>query len=362
MQPVPDQRARAEEAAYSDETSFVALATMVVRHWRMMVLLPLLFGAIAAVSTLTQQRKYTASASFVLNGSEGGTISGAAAIARQFGVDMSSRVGQSPEFFRELLGRTVILRQVVESEYVVPQLDGGTEGGTLIDLYRIEEKPRTPAWQSAVQELRRRMSTSLHKETGVVGLAVTETNPLLAEAVATRILGVLQEFNLEVQRSRALEEGRFVSERLSEARAQLERSEQALQRFLQANRQFLNSPELTFDHERLQRQVAMRQEVYTSLLRLHEQARIDGIRDTPVLTVIDSPEGAALPQGRGTVLRTLLGVLVGLLVAVFLALTIGFARRQRQLHTHDYEEFTQLSRRVVEDVRHPARWWRKRRA
>ena len=66
-------------------------------------------------------------------------------------------------------------------------------------------------------------------------------------------------------------------------------AERAREDFLRQNRGFGNSPELMSEHDRLQRQVAMRQEVYTSLLRSQEQARIDAVRDTPLLAFIDTP-------------------------------------------------------------------------
>jgi uncharacterized protein involved in exopolysaccharide biosynthesis len=108
---------------------------------------------------------------------------------------------------------------------------------------------------------------------------------------------LLNEFNLETRQSQALEEGRFVSARMAEAQEELREAEEALKTFLQQNRQFRNSPELVFEHDRLQRQVAMRQEIFTSLAQSHEQSRIDAVRDTPVITVIASRSARRSPRG-----------------------------------------------------------------
>jgi uncharacterized protein involved in exopolysaccharide biosynthesis len=54
-----------------------------------------------------------------------------------------------------------------------------------------------------------------------------------------------------------------------------------MQAFLQANRQWANSPDLTFQHDRLERDIALRQQVYTTLVQSFEQARISEVRDTP---------------------------------------------------------------------------------
>jgi uncharacterized protein involved in exopolysaccharide biosynthesis len=336
------------------------MASMILRHWWLLMVLPPLFALAAGVWAFSQDRTYSASASFMPYGSDQTSSSGAASLARQFGVDVGGeRTGQSPKFFADLLSRRVILRTTVESSYEVRAADGRATTGTLIDYYQTdgEDGPLQP-WQRAVKRLRRSILTSVSEETGLVELVVKASEPALAEAVASRMLEVLQAHNLTVQRSRALEEGRFVSERLEEAQTQLRQAEDALERFLQQNRQYQNSTDLLFDYERLQRHVMMRQEVYTSLLRLHEQSRIDAIRDTPVLTMIDDPEGAAQPDGRGTILHALLGFLLGGFIAVFAAFSIEFVRRQRATHGRDFEELSKVTHRAVGDVRRLLRWWR----
>ncbi len=45
-----------------------------------------------------------------------------------------------------------------------------------------------------------------------------------------------------------------------------------------------------FEHDRLERPVSMRQELVTAMAQAYEQARVDEVRNTPVITVIDQPE------------------------------------------------------------------------
>ena len=53
------------------------------------------------------------------------------------------------------------------------------------------------------------------------------------------------------------------------------------------------SPQLAFEESRLRRQVQLRQELYVTLRREYETARIEEVNDTPVITVIDA---AVVPQ------------------------------------------------------------------
>jgi uncharacterized protein involved in exopolysaccharide biosynthesis len=343
---------------HEDEISLVEIANTLLRQWRLVVTLPLVVALAVGLWTLGQDPKYAASVSFMPQAGESRTGGGAAALAQQFGVNLGTeRPGQSPQFYVDLLRSRAVLRAAVESEYQVPVENGTIRRGNLIDFFEIKDNgKRLPPWRRAADRLRDRISTSVARETGIVHVTVSASHPALAEQIAERLLEILNTFNMEVRQGRAQEEGRFISGRLAEAQDELRAAENALQDFMRQTRDFRNSPELIFQHDRLQRQVAIRQEVYTSLLRSQEEARIDAVRDTPLLTVVDHPTGAAEPKGRGTVLRTMLAFMLGLMVAVVVAFIREATRRGRESQDPHYREFQGLARQAWADLRHPTRW------
>src|SRR5207245_3853543 len=135
--------------------------------------------------------------------------------------------------------------------------------------------------------------------------------------IADRLLAGLNQFNLSARQSQAAAERRFVEGRLEEARASLRAAEDALQRFLQANRQIANSPQLTFQRDRLDRDVTLQQQLVTGLVQQYEDARIREVRDTPVITVIERPAIAVRPDP----LRRVMTVGAGLFVSLFLVIS-----------------------------------------
>lgn len=344
-----------------DEISLVEIASTVLRNWRVVAVLPVLLALLVGVWSFTRDRSYTASASFMPQMSEGRGVGGAAALAQQFGVSLGTeRPGQSPQFYVDLLRSRTLLRQAVESEYLVPAEEGENWSGTLIQYWELgERRGSLPPWRRATESLQQAISPSVNRETGVVQFSVSSEDPVLSEQIAERLLDLLNEYNLEVRQSRALDEGRFISGRLEEAQTALLTAEGALQDFHRHNRQFENSPELIFEQDRLQRHVLMRQEVYTALLRSQEQARIDAVRDIPLFVVIDQPAESAEPEGRGTIMRSLLGLMVGLMLAVFVAFVAEFSRRRREREDPHYREFQSLAREAWDDLRRPGRWMRR---
>lgn len=356
MSEVPNVPSAAPSSAV--ETSLIEITNGILRNWRAVVLLPFVLATAVGVMKLTQKRSYIAIASFVPQSAEGGGGSGAAALAQQFGVSLGTeRAGQSPQFYEGLLRSVTILRRAVESEYHLASDAGESRRGSLIAHWRLDEtEDPTASWRPGVDRLRGSLSTSVRRETGVIDLTVSADEPLLAEQVSARLLELLNDYNLEVRQSRARDEAKFVTDRLAEVQGELRAAEDALEAFIRNNRDFRNSPELTFQRDRLQRQALARQEVYTTLLRAQEQAQIEGMRDTPVLQIIDAPTGSGQPRSRKTVLHTLIAFLIGLLLAVGLATAREVARRDRLNHDPYYGEFEQLVRGIWDDLQHPRQW------
>ncbi len=344
-----------------DEVSLVELVNVLLRRRRLIILLPLAMALVVGIFSVMQPRSYAAGAVFLPEGSSNRQNSGAASLAQQFGISLGGQeVGHSLEFYAELLRGRTLLRGLVESEFVVRDPAGGPDRRqTLIDYYEAEPNGIVPAWQSAIEQLRSQLAVQTDGRTGSVSFTFQDTDPALAEQVATRLIELLNEFNVETRQSQASEEGRFVSERLDEATNELMAAEEDLKQFLRNNRSFANSPELQFEHDRLQRMVALRQEVVSSLSQSLERARIDAVRDTPVLTIVAPPEDSARPQPRGTVLRALVAFVAGVVIACILALLRELGRRMRAELPDQYEEFAALRAETLDDLRRPLRLFRR---
>jgi uncharacterized protein involved in exopolysaccharide biosynthesis len=131
--------------------------------------------------------------------------------------------------------------------------------------------------------------------------------------------------------------------------------ENRLQAFLEVNRDVGNSPLLRFRQERLEREVSVRQAVVSALSQGYEQARIDEVRDIPVITIVEEPRAPALPDSRMVLLRAFLALIAGALLGALLAFLMAFAQATRTDTADELDEFRRLKRATVRDIRRP---WR----
>ncbi len=143
--------------------------------------------------------------------------------------------------------------------------------------------------------------------------------PALAAGIADEFVHRLLLFNRDSRQSQAKSRRVFTESRVHEAEGALTEAEAALRGFYERNRSFDKSPALRFEEGRLRRQLDIRQDLYLSLSRELELARIREADESPVLTVI---EPALVPTRKSAPnrSRTLIGVAV-----VMLGLTASWA-------------------------------------
>ena len=221
----------------------------------------------------------------------------------------------------------------------------------LVELLEVEGKTPQARMQKAARVLERRIDAGTDKTTGIVTLEVEMHSPALAAAVANRLVGLLNEFNLGRRQSQSRQMRLFTERRLAQAERELRQAEQAQMRFLQSNRSYQESPALVFQAARLEREVQLKQDVYATLAKSYEEARIAEVRDTPVLTVIDSAVAPVRPTRPRRVLGIAAALVVGTVLGVALAYAAAARARVREAPTDDYLEF----RAAWDEARRPTR-------
>jgi uncharacterized protein involved in exopolysaccharide biosynthesis len=205
----------------------------------------------------------------------------------------------------------------------------------LAAFLKIEDEDPAAVLESTIKTLRSEViTTSVAAHTsGVITVSARTRSPEVSLEIAQKLLVGLNQFNVSTRRSQAAEERRFTEGRLEATKASLRAAEDALQRFLQGNRQYQGSPELVFQQERLQREVTLQQQIVISLSQQYEDARIREVRDTPVITVIEQPTLPVFSDPKGRALLVIVTTFVSFFLGVAITITRAGWHRQRRLAT-----------------------------
>lgn len=338
-----------EWARSAPPVSMWTRAGVALRRWRMIVVLALVFPVVTAASLLLARRLFTAHTSFVPQESPAASA-GLSQIASQFGFPLAARSGAaSPQFYSDLLMSREILRSVIEARYEV----SGTHpfAGDLVAFLEIKAPTRQLQLRDAMERLRETSRVVLDRGTGVVRLDVTTKSAQMSVAIAQRFLSALNEFNRIQRQSRGRAEREFVEQRMASAQRDLTNAEETLSGFYRRNRRFEDSPELVAEESRLQRQVALRQQLFLTLAQSYESAKIEEVRDTPVLTVLEQPERFVEPKRRGTVRKTFLALILGAGLGIAVALASEVAGNARQDASSEFSRFVRIVGETTDEVR-----------
>lgn len=357
-----EPRAEGVSAVPAEELTLLSLANTILRQRRLVVLASIVAVGLALLLYFTRDPAYRADSVFMPQTSSTGA-SRMAGLAAQLGVDVAGSVDGEPlPFFAGVLQSRELMRSTALTEYRFarnqPPFD--TIAGTLVEIFEVEGETEEERIRRAVGRLADLITTSSDTRTGLVHLTTTAPWPDLATQINRRMLDLLNEFNLERRQSQAGAERLFVENRLAAVRDDVRGAEAQLEAFLERTRRLGTSPQLTLERTRLQRAVEFQQQLYLALAQSYEQARIDEVRNTPVITVIDPPEGSSRSIRMGLIPMVVIAIVLGGFVGVVLAFVREFMQRQQQLDGSAYREFRTLSRDAMGDLVLRGLWSRKR--
>ena len=303
-------------AVTSHGTSRAALAVTLRRRAHFWLGLTLGVAVVAVAGAMLLPRWYTSGASLTVDaGPAMGASAGMLGIASQLGI--ASVGGQSsPLFYGDLLQS-----RSVQDRILTATLPVGRQGRptTLVQLWGGTLSPSAAEWSAARRKLSAHMTTSVNARTGVISFSVDGPSATSAKLMADTALRALNDVIVLLRRQRATSERRFLEARWSDAGDSVRAHEARLRSFYERNR-IVQSPSLQFEEARLRRDIERLAAIYAQLGTQLEQARIQEIRDTPAVGIIDPPIEPARKSSPRYSNFALAGLVAGAFLSLFLAL------------------------------------------
>ncbi len=321
------------EPAPEERVSFLALVNFVLRN----ILLLLVFGAAFALVLVARRAAspeiYTAVATFSTGQEES---PGRLLLGFSLGGGAS---GRSPAFYADLVKSSAILGPLVESK---ARVAGKSAPITLIELYAGNKGSAQALKENAMGAVGSRMQTKISPTTSVITLRVSAANPQLASEIARRVLTEIDLFNTRMRKAQSTSERAFSEERLLDIQQDVRLSENRLRDFLERNREISLSPSLRIEKERLDADVLARRQLYNTVLIAYERAKMEEVRDNPLVTIITEPTPPLQKDAKGLVRQGVLGFFAGFLIATVIAVWKEYLQNIGRTASPEFKEFAQL--------------------
>src|SRR4051812_1012053 len=179
------------------ELTLVDVLNTLLRHWRLVIGLPLLAAVIAAGISLTLRPTYTAMATFVPeNRNQNRLPAAAAGLLGGLGMNFGNQPTESLRFYADVVRSRELLERVLIARYADPRARAGVaDSVTLLQMLGTGGRDRLDSLARAVEKLADLITIRVDDQTSIVRISVQSQYPPLAADVANRIVEYVNDFN-----------------------------------------------------------------------------------------------------------------------------------------------------------------------
>lgn len=316
------------------EINLLDLLNVVFKRWKLIAKICFVVVFLTVVYSLVKTPLYTAEVTILPPSESGisGSLSQLKSVAAQFGLAQGESNLDSPLMYRKVLESRELINRVVQLKYPSP---GDKEKKTLIEIYGLSNEGSTEKrLYSAYKKLLKSMKIKIDNSSMTLTLSIEATDPQLAADIANVMIEELDKINQEIRTAKAKSNKEFIEGRLEDTKKRLRSAEEALKIFREKNRRIEDSPELLIQQGRLKREIELQQEVFITLTREYELAKIQEVKDTPQIYTLSK----AKPPVEKSSPKRKKNVLVSFFLAIFLGIIAAFVLEYKENNKKELNE------------------------
>ena len=230
-------------------------------------------------------------------------------IMSDFGINTGDFLNEKPSFYiPDIVNSRILKKAVINNQWKTMGYDSinlitywGIDDSTKFSLGKIIKKITGKKSTSNLEA--RYMNVAINKlnkqiivekeESGLIVISVLMEEPELAADLANYIASYIKTYVSDITISHSSKHRKFIEERVKYAKKDLADSEDELKEFSENNPYAIDTPELQLDRGRLIRNMEVNQQVYITLRQQYEMARINELKEIPVINVLDYGEASS---------------------------------------------------------------------
>ncbi|GAB4293446.1 MAG: hypothetical protein Kow0098_14310 [Ignavibacteriaceae bacterium] len=230
------------------------------------------------------------------------TLSSLSGLASLAGISLSNST-TSTSIYQNLLYSEAVWENVINSKF---KLAGSRDSVNLIQYFKVE-----PPEGFNQETIERSMFLTVYKYFTEGGGLVTNVDPAtsvltvtirmpsgkMAAMVTNKLTEALNNYLIYKKQSNATNTRKYIEERLLTVTDSLKAAEEILKNFNEQNRIISQSPELQLKQNRLSRNVSILSQTYTTLRNQLELAKIEEVKNVPVVNIREPAADPVIPAG-----------------------------------------------------------------
>ena len=336
-----------EESNYS----FSDILLILSRELKLIIITPIILCSVMIFYLIFFSEPVYTSTAKIMSSSTTGTLSQTAGIAAQLGINFSVPQSEPKWFYPEIIKSRDLAKNLLKKRFNTNKY--GSQKTLLQILTYGNQKPKlnmNKLEAIGVNNLLQLVDASEDIKTGIVTVAVTSFEPALSAEINKAFLYELDSHQLKYNKAKMSEAKQFIEERILIIEKELMAAEEDLKIFNDRNRRIENSPALQLEQQRLGREVTVLIGVFTTLKQQLETTKIEEVKESDYVIIIDSPE-TPLKRSKPkkklmVILAGLLGLSFSILIAFVKELILNSSKKEKvkmnQVKLHLYKNISEL--------------------
>ena len=300
-----------------DAISLMDILLVLAKHLKLIIITPAIFCIITIIYTFLISKPIYISTATFMSSDSGANQSHMMGLATQFGFAMpSSSVAQWS--YTDIIESRKLARGMLDRKFDTEKY--GTQKSLLQILTYGDGKPTVgidTLIRNAIGAVQGMIE--INSSGGLYELEISALEPKLATDLANAVIEGIDKHLRAYNGQKLTKTREFIEERLGDTKSELEKTEEALKSFRENNRNIISSPSLQLEQERLARDVAVLIGVFTTLKQQLETAKIDEVKESDYVIILDEPETPLYPANPKKILMTIIAGLLGIGLGMILA-------------------------------------------
>ena len=267
------------------------IALIIAKNINFIIFFTMVFSLLTFIYVQFVQTPTYISKSKILSSSSSNNNLQAVGLAAQFGINIPSSQSEPKWVYPEIISSRDLARLVLKRKFDTKEFGGNRRLlEILMDDKKIKKNNQLSIESFGVNKLLKMVKASEDPVTSIVSIQVEAKEPKLAQDLNFAFIEELNNHQKKYNKSKTSNAKQFIIERIKSTEKELASAEEDLKNFRDRNRRIQNSPTLQLKQERLAREVAVLTAVFTTLKQQLETTKIEEVKDSKYVIVLDSPE------------------------------------------------------------------------
>ena len=335
---------------YDEDTiSLSDILLVLAKQLKLLIITPLVFGVITAFYVLFMVGPTYVSSAKIMSSSGGSSTSQLQGLAAQFGVAVPGGSEGAQWVYPEIVKSRTLAKSVLKRKFDTEKY--GPQKSLLQILTYGDEEPTVSIDTLEIHGANALIDMiEIESQGSFYNLSVSTFEPQFAADLCAVLIEELDRHQRAYKTEKVKETRLFIEGRIVDVQKELEEAEEALKDFVDRNRQIQGSPALLLEQQRLTREASVLTGVFTTLKQQLEMTKIDEVKESTLVQVLDPPEAPLYRDKPKRKLSVLLSLILGFGFAVVVAFVKEYASNSDDEEKGKLREITELTKSNIADL------------